>query len=401
MEYPPGETWDLDEWKPVGEVLTAIQARDWPGAGLRTEKIVINLGPQHPSTHGVFRMVATLNGETAVDLEPMVGYLHRNHEKIGERNGWLMNMPYTDRLDYVNSMGNNLGYALAVEKLTGQEVPERAQYLRVIMAEFNRVISHMATIGFLLNEMGVSTYTPFIYAFTERELILDLFEEASGSRMMCNYLRFGGIAHDVGEDWLNRARYLVHERLPRKLDEFEQLLSDNEIVLTRTKGVGFIPADVAIAHGVTGPMLRAVGVPYDIRRVEPYAVYDRFDFKIPLLHNGDLYDRYLIRILEAREAVKILVQALDQIPEGPIQGGKKAWQVRVPAGEAYARVEHPKGELGYYLVSNGTANPWRYRVRSPSFINLTAMREMCKGHKVADLVIILGAIDIVLGEVDR
>ena len=401
VEYPAGEEWDPDEWMPTGEKLTGVEAQDLPTTGLRTQKIVLNMGPQHPSTHGVFRMVVTLDGETAVDLEPVVGYLHRNHEKIGERNGWLMNMPYTDRLDYLNSMGNNLGYALAVEKLAGIEVPERAQYLRVIMAELNRVFSHMMLIGFLLNEMGVSTFTPFIYAMTERELVLDLFEEASGSRMMCNYMRFGGVANDVSEDWLKRARYLARERLPRKLDEFEQLLNDNEIVVARTKGVGVIPAEVAIAHGVTGPMLRAVGVPYDIRRAEPYAVYDRFDFKIPLLHNGDLYDRYLIRVLEAREAVKILTQALDQIPEGPIQGGKKAWQMRAPAGEAYARIEHPKGELGYYLVSNGTANPWRYRVRSPSFINLTALREMGKGHKVADLVIILGAIDIVLGEVDR
>jgi NADH-quinone oxidoreductase subunit C/D len=399
-EYPAGEDWDPGEWKPVEEALAVVDVRELPRAGLHTEKIVINMGPQHPSTHGVFRMVVTLDGETVVDLEPVVGYLHRNHEKIGERNGWLMNMPYTDRLDYLNSMGNNLGYALAVEKLMGVEVPERAQYLRIIMAELNRVLSHMMLVGFLLNDLGAA-FTPLFYAVKERELILDLFEEASGSRMMCNYMRFGGVAHDVSEDWLDRARYLASERLPRKLDELEQLLSDNEILVARTKGVGVIPPEVAIAHGVTGPMLRAVGVPYDIRRVEPYAIYDRFDFKIPLLYNGDLYDRYLIRILEAREALKILGQALDQIREGEIQGGKKAWQLRVPAGEAYARIEHPKGELGYYLVSNGTANPWRYRVRSPSFINLTALGEMCKGHKVADIITVLGAIDIVLGEVDR
>jgi NADH:ubiquinone oxidoreductase subunit D len=329
-----------------------------------------------------------------------MGYLHRNHEKIGERNGWLMNMPFTDRLDYFNSMPNNFAYALAVEKLAGIQVPERAEYLRVIMAELNRVFSHMLLVGFLLNDLGAA-FTPMFYAFKERELILDLFEEASGSRIMYNYLRFGGVVNDVSEDWLNRARYLVRERLPRKLDELEQLLNDNEIVKARTRGVGVVPPDVAIAHGVTGPLLRAVGVPYDIRRVEPYSVYDRFDFKIPLLYNGDVYDRYLIRILEAREALKILDQALTQIQEGPIQGGKKAWQMRVPAGEAYARIEHSKGELGFYLVSNGTANPWRYRVRSGSFINLTALREMCKGHKVADTIIILGAFDIVLGEVDR
>jgi len=259
----------------------------------------------------------------------------------------------------------------------------------------------MLLAGFMLNEMGVSAFTPMFYAFKERELILDLFEEASGSRMMYNYMRFGGVAHDVSQDWLNRARYLVRDRLPRKFDEMEQLLSDNEILVSRTKGVGVLPPEVAIAYSITGPMLRAAGVPYDIRRAEPYSIYDRFDFKIPLLKNGDIYDRYLIRILEAREALKILDQALDQIPEGPIQGGKKAWQQRVPAGEAYARIEHPKGELGYYVVSNGTGNPWRYRIRPPSFINLTALGEMCKGHKVADAIVILGAIDIVLGEVDR
>jgi NADH-quinone oxidoreductase subunit B/C/D len=399
--YPTEEAWDPDDWTPEGEALAVIEARDLPRTGLRTEKIVVNMGPQHPSTHGVFRMVVTLDGETVVDLEPVIGYLHRNHEKIGERNGWLMNMPYTDRLDYLNSMGNNLAYALAVEKLMGGvDVPERAQYLRVIMAELNRVLSHMMLVGFMLNELGAA-FTPLFYATKERELILDLFEEASGSRMMCNYMRFGGVAHDVSEDWLDRARYLVRERLSHKLDELEQLLSDNEILVSRTKGVGVVPPEVAVAHGITGPMLRAVGVPYDIRRVEPYSIYDRFDFNIPLLHNGDLYDRYLIRILEAREALKILDQALDQIPEGSIQGGKKAWQMRVPAGDAYARIEHPKGELGFYLVSNGTANPWRYRVRSPSFINLTALGEMCKGHKVADTIVILGAVDIVLGEVDR
>jgi len=399
-QYPQGEDWDPEAWTSPGEALAVVDVRDLPRAGLSTQKIVVNMGPQHPSTHGVFRMVVTLDGETVVDLEPVVGYLHRNHEKIGERNGWLMNMPYTDRLDYINSMGNNLGYALAVERLLDTEIPERAQYLRVIMAELNRVLSHFILVGFLLNDLGAA-FTPLFYAVKERELILDLFEEASGSRMMCNYMRFGGVARDVSEDWLDRARYLVRERLPRKLDEIEQLLSDNEILVARTKGVGVIPPEVAVAHGITGPLLRAVGVPYDIRRVEPYAIYDRFDFNIPLLYNGDLYDRYLIRILEAREALKILDQALDQIPEGPIFGGKRAWQLRAPAGEAYARIEHPKGELGYYLVSNGTGNPWRYRVRSPSYINLTALAEMCKGHKVADIITILGAIDIVLGEVDR
>jgi NADH-quinone oxidoreductase subunit B/C/D len=392
--------WDPETWKSPGEELSVIDVEDLERTTLHTDRIILNMGPQHPSTHGVFRMVVTLDGETIMDVEPVVGYLHRNHEKIGERNLWLMNMPYTDRLDYLNGMQNNFGYALAVEKLMGIEVPERAEYLRVIMAELNRVFSHLALVGFLLNDLGAA-FTPMFYAFKERELILDLFEEASGSRMMYNYFRFGGVGNDVSEDWLDRARYLARERLPRKLDEMEQLLSDNEIVRARTRGVGIVPPEVAVAYGMTGPMLRAVGVPYDVRRAEPYSIYDRFDFNIPLLRNGDVYDRYLIRILEAREALKILDQALAQIPAGDIQGGKKAWQVKVPAGESYARIEHSKGELGYYVVSNGTGNPWRYRVRSPSYINLTSMREMAKGHKVADLIVILGAIDIVLGEVDR
>jgi NADH-quinone oxidoreductase subunit C/D len=400
LRYPDGQEWDPEHWAPEEERLAAVSAEELPHLSLHTDKVVVNVGPQHPSTHGVFRMVLTLDGETVLNAEPVVGYLHRNHEKIGERNGWLMNMPYTDRLDYLNAMGNNLAYAIAVERLMGIEVPERAEYLRVIMAELNRVFSHMSFAGFYTNELG-SAFTPFLYAFKERELILDLFEEASGSRMMCNYMRFGGVANDVDDNWLERARYLARERLPRKLDEFEQLLNQNEILISRTKGVSVIPPEVAVAYGITGPILRSVGVPYDIRRVEPYSIYDRFDFKVPLLHNGDLYDRYLIRILEAREAVKILNQALAQIPKGVIQASKKAWQVRVPAGEVYARIEHPKGELGYYLVSNGTGNPWRYRVRAPSFINLTALSEMCRGNKVADAIMILGALDIVLGEVDR
>jgi NADH-quinone oxidoreductase subunit B/C/D len=400
LQYPDGEDWDPETWCPPEEDLNVVDYQEVPYVGISTERIVVNVGPQHPSTHGVFRMVLTLDGETVLNAELVVGYLHRNHEKIGERNSWLMNMPFTDRLDYLNSMGNNLGYAIAVEKLAGVEVPERAEYLRVIMAELNRVFSHMSFAGFFTNEMG-SSFTPFLYAFKERELILDLFEEASGSRLMCNYLRFGGVANDVNDGWLDRARYLARERLPRKLDEFEQLLNQNEILVSRCKGVSVLSAETAVAYSITGPILRSVGVPYDIRRVEPYSIYDRFDFKVPLLYNGDLYDRYLIRILEAREAVKILNQALAQIPAGPIQAGKKGWQTRVPAGEVYARIEHPKGELGFYLVSNGTGNPWRYRVRSPSFVNLTALGEMCRGLKVADAIVILGALDIVLGEVDR
>ncbi|MBN1991081.1 MAG: NADH-quinone oxidoreductase subunit D [Anaerolineae bacterium] len=402
--YP--RDWNVSAWKPdefedyLGHVVEARDLKE--GMDLDTDRIVLNLGPHHPSTHGVFRMVVTLEGETIVDLEPVLGYLHRNHEKIGERNTWLMNMPFTDRLDYFNSMQNNLGYALAVEKMTGTPVPERAEYIRVIMAELTRVFSHMSLVGFMTNDLGCM-FTPLFYAFEGRERVLDLFEEASGSRMMCNYMRFGGVAYDISDDWLDRAA-LVTDTLERGLEELNVLISGNEIVLSRLKGVGYMPAEQLINHGVTGPMLRAAGVKYDIRKVEPYSIYECFDFDIPTQTESDVFARYYQRILEARESLKILRQAYEGIkdtPPGDILSGKKSYTVRVPAGEAYVRTEHSKGELGYYLISNGSGNPWRYRVRSPSFINLNALAEMCKGGKVADSVVTLGAIDIVLGEVDR
>ena len=299
-------------------------------------------------------------------------------------------------------MQNNLAYAITVEKLTGVEVPERAEYLRVIMAELTRVFSHLSLVGFFTNDLGC-TFTPLFYAFETRERVLDLLEEASGSRMMCNYMRFGGVAYDVSDDWLDRARQ-VTDTLARDLDELDTLISGNEIVLARSKGVGYLSAEELISHGVTGPMLRAGGVKYDVRRAEPYSIYDRFDFDIPVQTDSDVYARYYQRLLEARESIKILHQAfagIKQTQPGDILGGKASYTVRVPAGEAYGRIEHSKGELGFYVVSNGSGNPWRYRVRSPSFINLNALADMCKGGKVADTIITLGAIDIVLGEVDR
>jgi NADH:ubiquinone oxidoreductase subunit D len=297
-------------------------------------------------------------------------------------------------------MSNNHAYALGVEKLLGVEVPERAEYIRVIMVEMTRILNHLSAIGFFLNDMG-AFFTPVLYALEERELILDLFEMASGSRMMCNYMRFGGVAHDLPEEFLPLCRELVYNRLPRAIDEMDRYLTQNEILLARCKGVGILPREAAINYSTAGPVLRASGVKYDVRRAEPYSIYDRFDFEIPTQRNGDVYDRYVQRIDEARQSVRILEQALEQLPDGPIQGGKKAWQIRVPAGESYGRAENPKGELGFYLVSDGGANPYRYHVRAPSFINLTPLGEVCKGHKVADVVVILGSIDIVMGEVDR
>lgn len=404
VQYPEGfnpETWlpQADAILYAGMEQVDVDAGS-NGRSLETDHIIVNLGPQHPSTHGVFRMVVTLDGETIVDLQPVMGYLHRNHEKIGERNTFIMNMPYTDRLDYICSMGNNFGYALAVERLMGIKPPERTEYIRVIMAELTRVLSHLWAIGFLLNDLG-AFFTPALYAINDRELILDIFEATAGSRMMCNYFRFGGVSRDLPEGVLDTIRDLVQDRLPRRVDDLEAYLTDNEIVRNRGIGVGILPYEKAIAYSAAGPVLRASGVPYDVRKADPYSIYDRFDFNVAVRYNGDVYDRYLIRIDEIRESLKILQQAVRDIPEGEIQTGRPQYQVRVPAGEAYGRVENPKGELGFYVVSNGKPNPWRYHVRAPSFINVTAMAEMCKGYKVADVVAVLGSIDIVLGETDR
>ncbi|MCL5995151.1 MAG: NADH-quinone oxidoreductase subunit D [Chloroflexi bacterium] len=361
------------------------------------------MGPQHPSTHGVLRMVVRLDGETITDLKLVLGYLHRNHEQIGERNTWLHNIPFTDRLDYLCGMANELGYVVAVEKMMKLKPTERAEYLRVIMVELTRVASHFWSIGFLLNDLG-AFYTPALYFITEREFILDVFDRVTGSRMMNNYMRFGGVARDLTPDQIARIRELVHERLPKALDEMERLLSDNEIVRARTIGVGYLSADRSIAYSITGPVLRAAGVSYDIRRADPYSLYDRFDFDVPVLYGGDVYDRYRVRVLEMRQSLRILQQALSQLDQtkpGDIQAGKKAYIHRVPAGEVYSRVETPKGELGFYLVSDGGQNATRYHVRSSSFINLGALKEMTVGQKVADAVVILGSLDIVLGEVDR
>jgi len=360
----------------------------------------LSLGPHHPSTHGVFRMDVVLDGERVMKLKPVFGYLHRNHEKIAEGASYLASMPYTDRLDYIGSLTNNWAYALAVEKLAGIQVPERAEYIRVITAELTRLQNHASTIGFLTQEMGASG-SPLMYSFREREKILDLFEALTGSRMMCNYMRFGGCRVDLPAGWLEQTKKVVGD-FPRFLDEFESLLTGNEILLARTQGVGVLSKELAIQGGVTGPILRASGVNYDIRKVDKYGIYDRFDFRVPIGEHGDVYDRYMIRMLEMRESVKILEQALRDIPAGPIMDSKtKIRGFRPKAGEAYGRIESAKGELGFFLISDGSPNPYRYRVRPPSLINLTVLEDMCVGSSVADTIVIFGTIDIVLGEVDR
>jgi NADH-quinone oxidoreductase subunit D len=384
----------------AGQPNYALSPKRGEDGELPAEVLEVAMGPHHPSTHGVFRMDVVLDGERVIRLKPVFGYLHRNHEKIAETASYLGSMPYTDRLDYFCSLTNNWAYALSVEKLAGLEPPERAEFIRVITAELTRLLNHTCLVGFLLQDMG-ALGTPLMYAFREREKILDLFEALTGSRMMCNYMRFGGCRCDLPAGWLDQAQQVV-DHYGFFLDEFERLLSANEILLARTQGVGVLPPELAINASVTGPMLRASGVNYDIRKVDAYGIYDRFDFKVPLGDHGDVFDRYMIRILEMRESLKILHAALRAIPTGPIMDPKTRLRgFRPKAGEAYGRIEAPKGELGFYLISDGSPNPYRYRVRPPSLINLTILEDLCLGHTVADAVVILGSVDIVLGEVDR
>ena len=368
--------------------------------GAEGQLLEVSMGPQHPSTHGVFRMDVALDGETVVKLKPIFGYLHRNHEKIAENETYLGSMPYTDRLDYFCSITNNWAYALAVEQLAGIVVPERAEYIRVITGELTRLQNHASLVGFLMQDMGASG-TPLMYAFREREKILDLFEALTGARMMCNYMRFGGCRVDFPAGWLDQAKKVV-AAFPKFLDEFETLLNSNEILMARTQGVGVLSKELAINAGISGPMARASGVNYDLRKVDKYSIYDRFSFRVPIGEHGDVYDRYMIRILEMRESVSILEQAMRDIPAGDFTDPKtKVRNFRPKPGEAYGRIEAPKGELGFYVISDGSPNPYRYRVRPPSLINLTVLEDMCLGRNVADVVITLGSVDIVLGEVDR
>ncbi len=382
-------------------IMEVDKAGNGNGADLKTERILLNLGPQHPSTHGVFRMVLALEGENVVGLEPEIGYLHRCHEKIGERNTYIMNIPFTDRLDYITSMSNNLGYVLAVEKLMGLQVPERADYIRVIMAELTRVISHFIAVGFLFNDLG-AYFTPALYGLRERELILDLFEAASGSRMMCNYMRFGGVMADLPQGWVAAGARSGVEPAAEDHGGFRESPRRQRDLPGASQGGGCADRREAIAYSMAGPMLRASGVSYDLRRAAPYSLYDRFEFDVCTRPEGDVWARFRVRMDEIYQSIRILKQALDGIPEGPIMPpGKKQYQMKVPVGEAYSRIEGPKGELGFFVVSDGKANPYRYHVRAPTFINLTSLEKMSIGYKLADAVVILGAIDIVLGEVDR
>jgi NADH-quinone oxidoreductase subunit D len=365
---------------------------------LRTEPFVLNMGPIHPSTHGVFRMRVTLDGEVVVDVEPVFGYLHRGIEKLAEERSYGGVIPLTDRLDYIASMSNNLAYVMAVEKLAGIEVPERAQYLRVIMAELQRIAAHLVAVGSFLNECG-AYFTPFLYMYREREKIVDLFEMASGQRLLYNYMRIGGLSQDVPDEFMPALRKLL-KHLPHRIDEYERLLKENEILLARTTGGGILPQETAINCGISGPVLRASGIRWDIRRADPYSVYERFQFDIPTGTVSDCYDRYRVRMEEMKQSLRILEQAAAQLPSGPVRT-KVPHLIRPPVGETYAHIEAPKGELGFHLVSDGSIAPYRCHVRAPSLINLTALRDMMVGWKIQDLIIIFGSIDITMGEVDR
>ena len=365
---------------------------------IRTEPFILNMGPQHPSTHGVFRMRVTLDGEVVVDVEPVIGYLHRGIEKLGETRTYTQIIPLTDRLDYVASMTNNFAYVLAVEKLAGVEVPERAEYLRIIMAEMMRIANHLMAVGFFLNDLG-AMMTPVLYMWREREKLLDLFEMVCGQRLTYNYMRIGGVSHDIPEEFLPALKRFVAE-MPGFIDEYDQLLSQNEVLLARTKGVGILPKDTAINTAASGPVLRASDVKWDIRRADPYSIYDRFDFEIPVGTVGDCYDRYWVRMQEMRQSVRILEQAIAQLPEGEACA-KVPQLLRPPVGEVYGHIEAPKGELGFHLVSDNSIAPYRFHIRAPTLINMTALKDMAIGWKVADLIIIFGSIDVCLGEIDR
>jgi NADH-quinone oxidoreductase subunit D len=363
-----------------------------------TDELVINMGPQHPSTHGVLRVVLRLDGERVVDSDVVIGYLHRGIEKLCESRDWTQIILLTDRMDYVAAATNNLGYCETVEKMMQLEVPRRAHYVRTILAELQRIASHCLWLG--THAMDIGAMTVFLYAFRERELILDLFEEYCGARLTYNSMRIGGLPLDIPPGWDRKVREFC-TIMDEKVGEYEELLTHNRIWLERTRGVGVISGREAVAIGLSGPALRGSGVSKDCRKDEPYAAYRELEFDVPVGTAGDTYDRYLCRLEEFRQSIRLIRQALDGLPEGPIVG-KVPRLIKPPAGETYHAIESPKGEIGYFIVSDGKmTSPYRFRVRPPSFCNLQALPRLIKGHLVADVVALIGSIDIVLGEVDR
>jgi len=361
------------------------------------EEMVLNMGPQHPSTHGVLRVILKLDGETVIGLDCDIGFLHRGVEKIGEHDTYAMITPYWDRLDYVAAVSNDLCYVEGVEKLLQVEVPKRAEYLRVILTELQRIASHLLWLG--THAMDIGAVTVLLYCFREREEILKIFEDFIGARLTAHAFRIGGLWWDAYPEFEKRVRDFL-KILPGRIDEYETLLNANRIWLQRTVGIGILPAEEAINLSLTGPPLRGSGVKYDVRKAQPYSAYSDFQFEIPVGENGDTYDRYLVRMEEMKQSALIIEQALDGLPEGPVMA-KVPKLIKPPVGDVYHSIEAPKGELGVYMVSDGTGKPYRMRIRPPSYINLQSLKRMSIGHLVADVVALIGTLDIVLGEVDR
>ncbi len=365
---------------------------------ITTEEFWVNMGPQHPSTHGVLRLELKLSGETVVDSIVHIGYLHRSIEKIAEKRSYTQFIPFTDRLDYLASMNNNLAYVLAAEKLLGIEANDRAKYIRVIMAELNRIASHLFGVTTFTQDLGAFA-TPLFYGMREREKIVEFFDSVCGQRLTYNYMRIGGVSHDLPAGSGDKIKKIVAYMRP-KLDDLEAMFSANRIFTARTKGIGTLTAEKAVNYGVTGPNLRASGVKWDLRKDEPYECYDKFDFDIPTGRNGDAWDRYKVRMEEMRQSLRIIEQAAGGIPEG--DPTVKAGKIFRPApGQAYVRSENPRGELGFYIVSDGSPMPYRLKIRAPSFSNIAVLPELIKGLKVADAVCVLGSLDVVMGEIDR
>jgi NADH-quinone oxidoreductase subunit D len=371
---------------------------------LRTEEMVINMGPQHPSTHGVLRVELVLDGEIVVDAIPHIGYLHRCFEKHSESmNDYQQVIPYVDRMDYVAAMSNEFGYAVAMERMLGIEIPERVEYIRVIMAELQRIASHLVAVG--TYGLDIGAFTPFLHCFRDRERILDIFEAACGARLLYNYIWIGGLSHDVPSNFADKVKDFVNY-FPPKIKEYNDLLSFNKIFIDRTADVGVLPPEVALNYGASGPVLRGSGVDWDLRRDDPYSIYDRFDYNVVVGKGemgtvGDCWDRYMVRVREMEESVRIISQAVEQLPgDGDVKSAIPK-RIRPPEGEIYARTETPRGELGYYIVSDGSSSPYRVKGRSPCFVNLSLLPAISRGAMVADMVAIVGSIDIVLGEIDR
>jgi NADH-quinone oxidoreductase subunit D len=377
--------------------ITPVQLAPEEKTFLDASELVINMGPQHPATHGVLRVILKLDGEKVLGLECVIGYLHRGVEKIAENRTYAMFNPYVDRMDYVAAVSNGLGYCEAVEKLLNTEAPPRAKYIRVILTELNRIASHQLWLG--THALDIGAMTPLFYTFRDREEILKIFEKYCGARLTTHAFRIGGCQYETYDGFEQDVRNFLDFFAP-KIKEYEELLTHNRIWVRRTKNVGVISGQDCIAMGVTGPVLRASGVKWDLRKAQPYAAYKEFDFEIPIGENGDTYDRYLVRIEEMRQSIRIIRQAVDGLPEGPIMA-KIPKVLKPPVGEIYHSIEAPKGELGYFIVSDGSTQPYRLRVRPPSFVNLQALELMCRGQLVADVIAVIGTLDIVLGEVDR